>query len=160
VKQPVGCEVRILVGESPAVAACSLTKVMCARFELAVATTVFAGGEEERYFAPMNDAQGGGRCRGSEFQGRGRSPEIQGTWRNRAPSRLFSLVPRRALKRWVWPVVKTTVTSPQEREMQVRILPREYARVAELAKAPNVPWLLIPRPKKLSAGNLPTKTPA
>ena len=48
------------MGESPAVAACSLTKVICARFELAVATTVFAGGDEERYFAPMNDAQGGG----------------------------------------------------------------------------------------------------
>ncbi len=33
--------------------------------------------------------------------------------------------PGEFLKRWVWPVVKTTVTSPQEREMQVRILPRE-----------------------------------
>jgi len=33
--------------------------------------------------------------------------------------------PGEFLKRWVWPVAKTTVTSPQEREMQVRILPRE-----------------------------------
>jgi hypothetical protein len=37
-------------------------------------------------------------CRGSEFQGRERSPEAQGTWKNRAPSRLSSLVPRRVLE--------------------------------------------------------------
>jgi hypothetical protein len=44
-------------------------------------------------------------------------------------------------------VVKTTVTSPEEREMQVRILPREQcARVAENGKAPNVPWSNVPRP--------------
>jgi hypothetical protein len=42
--------------------------------------------------------------------------------------------PGEFLKRWVWPVAKTTVTSPEEREMQVRILPRNYARVAKLAK--------------------------
>jgi hypothetical protein len=34
--------------------------------------------------------------------------------------------PGEFLKSWVWPVVKTTVTSPQEREMQVRILPRDF----------------------------------
>ena len=44
------------MGESPAVATCSLTKVIFVqRVE-----QVFAGGEEKRYFAPMNDAQGGG----------------------------------------------------------------------------------------------------
>jgi len=39
------------------VAACSLTKVI---FVQKVAGKRFAGGEEERYFAPLNDAQGGG----------------------------------------------------------------------------------------------------
>jgi hypothetical protein len=44
VKQPSGCEVRILVGESPAVAACSLTNlIFVQRVE-----QVFAGGEEKR----------------------------------------------------------------------------------------------------------------
>jgi hypothetical protein len=31
------------------------------------------------------------------------------------------------------PVVKTMVTSPGKREMQVRILPRDYARVVQMA---------------------------
>ena len=124
-KQPVGCEVRILVGESPAVAACSLTKVICARFELAVATTVFAGGEEESYFAPMNDAQGSGPARDQSSRDGGVVPKhkVPGKIVPRfGSSRWF---PGEFLKRWVWPVAKTTVTSPEEREMQVRILPRE-----------------------------------
>jgi len=44
------------MGESLSVPACSLTKVICVlRVE-----TVFAGGEEERYFALVNDVQAGG----------------------------------------------------------------------------------------------------
>ena len=70
----------------------------------------FAGGEEERYFAPITTHRAALRV---------------------GSSRWF---PGEFLKRWVWPVVKATVTSPQERKMQVRILPRNCARVAKLAK--------------------------
>jgi len=59
------------MGESLSVPACSLTKVI---YVLRV-ETVFAGGEEERYFALVNDAQGGGPAGDQNFQGRGRSPK-------------------------------------------------------------------------------------
>jgi len=109
------------VGESPAVATCSPTKVIFVqRVE-----QVFAGGEEKRYFAPMNDAQGGGPA------GDQSSRDGGVVLKRKVPGKI---VPRVGSSRWfpgeflnrrVWPVAKTTVTSPQEREMQVRILPRE-----------------------------------
>ena len=58
----------------------------------------FAGGERGEILRSNERRAGRRPCRGSEFQGRGRSPETQGTWKNRAPSRLFSLVPRRVLE--------------------------------------------------------------
>ena len=85
----------------------------------------FAGGEEERYFAPLNDAQGGGPAGDQSSRDGGVVPK------HKVPG---NIVPRVGSSRWfpgeilnrrVWPVAKTTVTSPQEREMQVRILPRE-----------------------------------
>ena len=56
-------------------------------------------------------------CRGASLQGRGRSPEAQGT--GRTQPRLFSLFPGESHNK-VRPVVKTRVTSPVEREMQVQ----------------------------------------
>ena len=82
----------------------------------------FAGGEEERYFAPLNDAQGGGLAGDQNSRDGGVVPK------HKVPGEIVPRVdfprwfPGEFLKRWVWPVVKTTVTSPQEREMQVRIL--------------------------------------
>ena len=70
-----GCEVRILVGASPAVTACSLTQSLYLGVDETVpeqnsARGVFAATswraakvspvvKEERYFTPINDAQGG-----------------------------------------------------------------------------------------------------
>jgi len=85
----------------------------------------FAGGEEERYFAPNHDAQGGGPAGDQSSRDGGVVPK------HKVPGKIVPRVdssrwfPGEFLKRWVWPVVKTTVTSPQEREMQVRILRRE-----------------------------------
>jgi hypothetical protein len=42
--------------------------------------------------------------------------------------------PGEFLNRRVWLVAKTTVTSPQEREMLVRILPQELCTRTKLAK--------------------------
>jgi hypothetical protein len=85
----------------------------------------FAGGEEERYFAPNHDAQGGGPAGDQSSRDGGVVPK------RKVPGKIVPRVgssrwfPGEFLKRWVWQVVKTAVTSPQEREMQVRILPRE-----------------------------------
>ena len=99
-----------------------------------VAFDSFAGGEEERYFAPLHDAQGGGPAGDQSSRDGGVVPKhkVPGTIVPRVGSpRWF---PGEILNRRVWPVAKTTVTSPCEREMQVRILPREFSRVAKLAK--------------------------
>jgi hypothetical protein len=45
----------------------------------------------------------------------------------------------------VRPAVKIGVTSPDMREMQVRILPRGTARVVEMARHLKIPLSLIPR---------------
>ena len=52
----------------------------------------------KRYFAPANDAQGSGPAGGSELLGQRRSLEAQSTRRYRAPSRLFSSIPRRVFE--------------------------------------------------------------
>jgi len=70
--------------------------------------------KEESYFAqPIK--QGSGPCRGAEFQRRGRSPEAQGSWKDR-PRTLFERSPARMLvlecsRNKSRPVVKTRVTS-------------------------------------------------
>ena len=53
--------------------------------------------KEKRYFAP-NDVQGSGPAGGSELLGQRRSLELKSTRRYRAPSRLFSPVPRRGFE--------------------------------------------------------------
>jgi len=86
----------------------------------------FAGGEEERYFAPLNDAQGSGSAGDQSSRDGGVVPK------HKVPGKIVPRVgssrwfPGEFLKRWVWPVAKTAVTSLWEREMQVRILPREF----------------------------------
>jgi hypothetical protein len=82
--------------------------------------------KEERYFAPINDAQGGDPAGDQSSRDGGVVPKYK------VPGKI---VPRVDFPRWfpgefsgcrVWPVVKATVTSLEEREMQVRILPREF----------------------------------
>jgi hypothetical protein len=59
----------------------------------------FAGGERGEILRTNNDdAQGSGPAGGSELLGQRRSLEPRSTRRYRAPSRLFSLVPRRVLE--------------------------------------------------------------
>ena len=72
--------------------------------------------KEERYFAPTNDAQGGGPAGDQSFWDRGvaSNQKVPG---DIAPRVAFPRgFPGEFLKRWDWPVVKATVTSPQERE--------------------------------------------
>ena len=76
--------------------------------------------KEESYFAqPIK--QGSGPCRGAEFQRRGRSPEAQGSRKDR-PRTLFERSPARMLvlecsRNKSRPVVKTRVTSLDTREV-------------------------------------------
>ena len=63
-------------------------------------------------------------------------------WRGPA----LSEVERGRRPRQTRPVVKTTVTSPVQREMQVRILPRGLRPCSLIGKAPCVPLSLVPRP--------------
>jgi len=81
--------------------------------------------KQKRYFAPMNDAQGGGPA-GDQSSGNGGvvpKPKVPGEIVPRVGS--SHEFPGECFGNKFWPVAKTTVTSPQEREMQVRILPRE-----------------------------------
>ena len=65
----------------------------------ATSVSVFAGGGREEIHRSLNTNAGTAVPAGDQkLQGRGRSPEVQGTWRDRAPSRLFSLVPRRVFE--------------------------------------------------------------
>ena len=50
------------------------------------------------------------------------------------PTFCTTVVARTLLSAQAWPVVKTTVTSPETRVMQVRILPRSYVRVVEMGR--------------------------
>jgi hypothetical protein len=50
-----------------------------------VAFDSFAGGEEERYFAPINDAQGGGPAGDQSSRDGGVVPKAQGTWKQSCP---------------------------------------------------------------------------
>jgi len=43
-----------------------------------------------------------------------------------------------------WPVVKTTVTSTENREMQVRTLPRELRPCSRIGKTPDVRCRMFP----------------
>jgi hypothetical protein len=147
VKQPSGCEVRILAGESPAVAACSLTEVIFVqRVE-----KVLPVGKRRDTSRHLNDAQGGGPAGDQSSRDGGVVPQ------HKVPGKIVPRVgsshwfPGEFLNRRGGPVVKTTVTSPQEREMQVRILQRELCPRSSIGKALNVPWSLIPRPEKFSA---------
>ena len=96
--------------------------------------------KEKSYLEPKHDLrqeQGGKPCRGADLRQRrdpqrsgGVVPKLMVAGETGLESVLFSQVPRRVF--WkrsfaiqVRPVVKMRVTSPQEREMQVRILPRE-----------------------------------
>ena len=58
------------------------------------ALQVFAGGDRRELLPPI-EKQGRRPCRNTHFAGRGRSPEVQGTVRER--SELLSLIPRHSL---------------------------------------------------------------
>lgn len=62
-----------------------------------VSTQVSPVVKEKGYFAPANDVQGSGPAGGSELLGQRRSLEPKSTRGYRAPSRLFSSVPRRVV---------------------------------------------------------------
>ena len=72
----------------------------------------FAGGEEGRYFALLNDAQGGGPGGDQSSRGGGVVPKhkVAGKLVSRVDSSRW--FPGEFVREQVWPVAKTTVTSP------------------------------------------------
>jgi hypothetical protein len=54
--------------------------------------------KEERYFAQITTRRAAALPGDQSSRDGGRSPEVKATWRNRAPSRLSSSVPRRAFE--------------------------------------------------------------
>jgi hypothetical protein len=84
------------MGESPAVASGSLTKVICVAGFESVAFDSFVGGEsvvKRRDTSRHRTTRRAAALPGIRVPGTGASPEAQSRWKNRASSRLFSLVP-------------------------------------------------------------------
>ena len=82
--------------------------------------------KEKRYFAPVTTRRVAALPEDQSFWDRGvvSNQEVSEDIGPRVGS--SHRFPGEFLKQQIWPVVKTTVTSPRTREMQVRVLLREF----------------------------------